>query len=31
MGVNALRQRQMRNFFLVLMISAGTPMMVMGE
>lgn len=31
MGVNALRLRQMRNAMLVLMLSAGTPMIVMGE
>ncbi len=30
-GVSALRQRQVRNFMTVLMISQGTPMMVMGE
>lgn len=30
-GVRALRQRQMRNAMVILMLSAGTPMMVMGE
>lgn len=29
--VIALRQRQMRNFFLALMISQGVPMMLMGD
>ncbi len=27
----AIRQRQMRNFTLALLLSQGTPMMVMGE
>ena len=30
-GVNALRQRQMRNMMLALMVSQGTPMVLMGE
>lgn len=30
-GIRALRQRQMRNAMVILMLSAGTPMMVMGE
>jgi pullulanase/glycogen debranching enzyme len=30
-GVVALRGRQMRNALVLLMMSAGTPMMVMGE
>lgn len=30
-GVMALRGRQMRNFMLALMLSQGTPMIVMGE
>lgn len=30
-GVNALRQRQMRNLMLALMVSQGTPMVLMGE
>lgn len=30
-GVNALRARQQRNMLLALMISQGTPMIVMGE
>ncbi len=30
-GINALRQRQQRNAFVMLLLSAGTPMMVMGE
>ena len=29
--VNTLRQQQMRNFYLALMISAGMPMVVMGD
>ena len=29
-GVNALRQRQMRNMMLALMVSQGTPMVLMG-
>jgi glycogen operon protein len=29
--VNALRQRQMRNFFATLLFSQGTPMIVMGD
>ncbi|KAL2634265.1 hypothetical protein R1flu_005744 [Riccia fluitans] len=29
--VNALRQRQMKNFHLALMLSQGTPMMLMGD
>lgn len=29
-GVKALRQRQMRNFMVALMLSQGTPMIVMG-
>ncbi|KAG9450722.1 hypothetical protein H6P81_010687 [Aristolochia fimbriata] len=29
--VNALRSRQMKNFHLALMISQGTPMMLMGD
>lgn len=31
MAVNALRQRQMRNFFTVLMAALGTPMIAMGD
>ncbi|CAL1390291.1 unnamed protein product [Linum trigynum] len=30
-GVKALRSRQMKNFHLALMISQGTPMMLMGD
>jgi isoamylase len=30
-GINALRGRQMRNAFMLLLLSAGAPMMVMGE
>ncbi len=30
-GVNALRQRQMRNMMLALMVSQGTPMVLMGK
>lgn len=30
-GVNALRQRQMRNMMLALMVSQGTPMVLMGD
>jgi len=30
-GVLALRERQMRNMMVALMVSQGTPMMVMGE
>ena len=30
-GVNALRQRQMRNMMLALMVSQGTPMVLMGN
>lgn len=30
-GVNALRQRQMRNFLLALLVSQGTAMIVMGD
>lgn len=30
-GINALRQRQMRNAMVLLMLSAGTPMLVMGD
>ncbi|BFI30036.1 isoamylase [Marchantia polymorpha subsp. ruderalis] len=30
-GVNALRNRQLRNFHLALMLSQGTPMMLMGD
>ena len=30
-GVNALRQRQMRNMMLALMVSQGTPMVLMGR
>ena len=30
-GVNALRQRQMRNFLATLLLSQGTPMMVAGD
>jgi isoamylase len=30
-GVNALRQRQIRNFHLALMVSQGMPMVLMGE
>ncbi|KAK4753414.1 hypothetical protein SAY87_022212 [Trapa incisa] len=30
-NINALRSRQMKNFHLALMISQGTPMMVMGD
>ncbi|KAL3693890.1 hypothetical protein R1sor_007541 [Riccia sorocarpa] len=29
--VNALRQRQMKNFHLALMVSQGSPMMLMGD
>ncbi len=29
--VNALRQRQMRNMHMALLLSQGTPMMLMGE
>lgn len=29
--VLALRQRQMRNFFLALFVSRGVPMMLMGD
>lgn len=29
-GVNALRQRQMRNMHMALMLSQGTPMVLMG-
>uniref|UniRef100_A0A1D1Z135 isoamylase n=1 Tax=Anthurium amnicola TaxID=1678845 RepID=A0A1D1Z135_9ARAE len=31
MGIKALRSRQMKNFHLALMISQGTPMMLMGD
>jgi glycogen operon protein len=30
-GVNALRQRQMRNFLATLLLSQGTPMMLAGD
>eukprot|EP00271_Cylindrocystis_brebissonii_P008495 TRINITY_DN22865_c0_g1_i1.p1 TRINITY_DN22865_c0_g1~~TRINITY_DN22865_c0_g1_i1.p1 ORF type:complete len:905 (-),score=151.06 TRINITY_DN22865_c0_g1_i1:636-3305(-) len=30
-GINALRLRQMKNFHVALMVSQGTPMMVMGD
>ena len=30
-GTQALRGRQMRNFMLALMLSQGTPMIVMGK
>ena len=30
-GVNALRARQMRNFHVALMLSQGTPMVLMGD
>uniref|UniRef100_A0A7N0TFX7 Glycosyl hydrolase family 13 catalytic domain-containing protein n=1 Tax=Kalanchoe fedtschenkoi TaxID=63787 RepID=A0A7N0TFX7_KALFE len=30
-NINALRSRQMKNFHLALMISQGTPMMLMGD
>lgn len=30
-AINAIRQRQMRNFHLALMISQGTPMIFMGD
>uniref|UniRef100_A0A0D6R0S4 isoamylase n=1 Tax=Araucaria cunninghamii TaxID=56994 RepID=A0A0D6R0S4_ARACU len=30
-GVNALRARQMKNFHLALMVSQGTPMILMGD
>ena len=29
--MNALRQRQMRNMHMALMLSQGTPMVLMGE
>lgn len=29
--VNALRQRQMRNMHMALLLSQGTPMVLMGE
>ncbi len=29
--INAFRERQMRNFFLTLFLSQGTPMMLMGD
>ncbi|KAJ7542657.1 hypothetical protein O6H91_09G005600 [Diphasiastrum complanatum] len=30
-SINALRQRQMKNFLLALMLSQGTPMVLMGD
>mmetsp|Transcript_18211 Transcript_18211/g.21855 ORF Transcript_18211/g.21855 Transcript_18211/m.21855 type:complete len:773 (+) Transcript_18211:316-2634(+) len=30
-GINALRKRQMRNMHMALMVSQGTPMVVMGD
>ncbi len=30
-AINALRQRQMRNFFTSLMLAQGTPMLMMGD